>query len=90
MVVVSVATCHECNGCYNKSEKESNGKPVYINDRAKKVTIENDDEDDYWYIKIANEYMYESMYDVDGLQGKYESLFDNSIATVNCTSVCPI
>ena len=90
MVVVSGATCRSCDGCYNKSEKESNGKPLYINDRAKKVTIEYDDEDDYWYIKIGNEYMYESMYLVDELQGKYDSLFDDSIATVNCTSVCPV
>ena len=86
MVVVSGANCPSCDGCYNKSEKESNGKPVYINKRAKTVTIANSPEDDYWYIKIVNEDMYEIM-DIDGPQGKYESLFDDSIATVNCTSV---
>ena len=87
MVVVSGATCRSCDGCYNKSEKESNGKPVYINKHAKTVTIENA-VDDFWEIKIANLEMYESMND-DGPQGEYESLDDDSIATVNCMSVCP-
>ena len=95
MVVVSGATCPSCDGCYNKSEKESNGKPVYINKHAKTMTIANSPKDDYWYIKIVisthphvGMVVYESM-DIDGPQGKYESLFDDSIATVNCMSVCP-
>ena len=96
MVVVSVATCHECNGCYNKSEKESNGIPVYINERAKFIRIENDGTNWDWYIIIANEEKYKKTMDIDGPypkygpQGKYESLDDDSIATVNCTSVCPV
>ena len=88
MVVVSEANCQSCNGCYFKSEKESNGKPVYINDRAGAVTIANSPEYDFWEIKIVNRIMYESM-DVDGPQGEYESMDDDSMVTVNCMSVCP-
>ena len=60
---------------------------MYINDRTNAVTIANSPEYDFWEIKIVNRIMYESM-DVDGLQGKYESLDDDSIATVNCTNLC--
>ena len=88
MVVVSGATCRSCDGCYNKSEIESNGKPVYINKRADMVGIANNPEDDYWYVVIGNQIMYESM-DVDGPQGEYESMDDDSMVTVNCMSVCP-
>ena len=87
MVEVTGASCRSCNGCYSKSKNESNGKPVYISQRAKTVTIANSPENDYWHVKIVNQIMYESM-DVDGLQGKYESLDDDSIATVNCTNSC--
>ena len=90
MVVVSGATCQRplatCDGCYNKSEKESNGKPVYINKHAKNLKIENDGK--YWYIMVQNQEIYESM-DIDGPQGYYESWYDYTIATVKCASVCP-
>ena len=65
---------------------------MYINERAKFVTIENRfsslHDGTHWYIMIANEEKYKSM-DIDGPQGKYESLDDDSIATVICASVCP-
>ena len=60
---------------------------MYISQHAKTVTIANSPENDYWHVKIVNQIMYESM-EIDGLQGKYESLDDDSIATVNCTNSC--
>ena len=94
----SGANCRSCDGCYSKSKnEESNGRPVYISERTDTVTIANSDHDgsDNWYFMIeydhiipTNLVMYESM-EVDGLQGKYASRFDDSIATVNCTRVCP-
>ena len=57
MVVVSGATCRSCDGCYNKSEKESNGKPVYINKHAKNLKIENDGT--YWYVMVQNQEIYD-------------------------------
>ena len=91
------ANCRSCDGCYSKSKtEESNGRPVYISERTETVTIVNSDHEcseelcDNWYFMNENLVMYESM-DVDGgLQGKYAASYDDSIATVNCTSVCPV
>ena len=92
----SGAKCRSCDGCYSKSKnEESNGRPVYISERADTITIVNSDHDgtDNWYIRDENLIMYGSM--EHGLQGKYASQLydpdqsDDSIATVNCASVCP-